>query len=561
MNYKFSKLNFVLTLWSTIQTLFNLVNSESSGPLTPIVKEWTGPTPDSIKLSNNAIFECTAHIKCFTEKSHFMTDKLDWTLKSMMNPGMVRTVYDSDNQISLISTTERCSHHYLLLHPNTVDKWHAYFEQTIINFTIRSSSQAAFILVIEGTPSFWTTQPGFSIFQRTAGQFFVMDGWSGWLYYQNLFPFGTIRQTHYNILRPQLDLVPINAITSLTLDSVHKSSLLYCVYTIASGSTSFSVWFNPFSLHVWIALGLTLIFLSPLMLFSDNDQHGIFPKCSPKRVSNFLVSILQIIFRQSISKPTLVSLLFILVSIVLSTLYENSITGSLIVQRKVTPFDNISVALAAGYKLTVDSPANLHFLDQNTKIKEFFYQNMDALIAYNVMDRLNTSLSFGRINSVGMTDNITIREPLKTMETLEAVFPKNEKVLLYMYRDVYVNHIIQMLSAFKHPYHCLQTKKGLTEYVFVWLFQTGIRSQLSWYFRIFSEGELYAPFQHLQAGRSTLATENFMRFATSKAIEKRNHIGNMEGILLSLANLVSISISIYSIQLLLILELLRNRYS
>jgi hypothetical protein len=95
-----------------------------------------------------------------------------------------------------------------------------------------------------------------------------------------------------------------------------------------------------------------------------------------------------------------------------------------------------------------------------------------------------------------------------------------------------------MLSAFKHPYHCLQTKKGLTEFVVIWFFQTGIRSQLSWVFRTFSEGELYAPFQHLQDGRSTLAAENCMRFATSKAIEKGNHSGNMEGKLLSLANLV-----------------------
>jgi hypothetical protein len=637
MNYKFSKLNFVHTLWSTIQTLFILANSESSGPQTPIVKEWTGPTPDRIKLSNT-IFECTAHIKCFTEKSHFMTDKMDWTLRSMMNPRSVRTVYDSDNQTSLIPTTERCSHHYLLLHPNTLNEWHTYFEQTIINFTIRSSSQAAFILVIEGTPPFWTTHPGYSVFQRTAGHFFVMDGWSGWLYYQNFwgdpddrvrsrdynglifhkmhdkwekkrsslrigvqstdtdyfphylridpkrcsdlqihlnhwnsyicsklavavavaaaalnittihfpydyplppsFPSGTIRQIQYNTLRPQLHFLPITAITSLTLDSVHKSSLLYCVYTIPSDSTSFAVWFNPFTLHVWIALGLTLIFLSPFMLFSDNDHHGIFPKFSLKRASNCLVSILQIIFRQSISKPSLVSLLFILVSIVLSTLYENSVTGSLIVPSKVTPFDNISVALAAGYKLTVDSPASQDFLDQNAKIMEFLYQNMDALIAYNVMDMLNSSLGFGRIKSKVVSDSFTTRQPQKTMDTLEAVFPKNEKVLLYMLSDVNVNSIITMLSAFKHPYHCLQTKKGLTESVLIWLFQTGIRSQLSWYFRIFSEGELYAPFQHLQAGRSTLVTENFMRFATSKAIEKGTHRGNMEGKLLSLANLV-----------------------
>jgi hypothetical protein len=637
MNYKFRKFNFVQVLWSTIQTLLNLVNSESSGPLTPIVKEWIRPTPDSIKLSN-AIFECTAHIKCFTEKSHYMRDKLDWTLRSMMNPGMVRTVYDSDNQTSLIPTAERCSHHYLLLHPNTVNEGHTYFEQTIINFTIRSSSQAAFILVIEGTPPFWTTQPGISIFQRTAGHFFVMDVWSGWLYYQNFwgdpndrvrsrdynglifhkmhekwekkrsslrigvqsvdteyfsdyirtdpkrcadlkihlnhmnsficsrlsvavafaaaalnfttihftyqfpippsFPFGTIRETFYKILRPQLYYWPINAITSLTLDSVHKSSLLYCVYTIPSDSTSFAVWFNPFTLHVWIALGLTLIFLSPFMLFSDNDQHGLLPKFSLKRVSNCLVLILQIIFRQSISKPTFVSLLFILVSIVLSTLYENSVTGSLIVPRKVTPFDNISVALAAGYKLTVDSPANLHFWDQNAKIMEFLYQNMEELIAYNVMDVLNTSLSFGRIKSTVMIENITIREPLKTMETLETVFPRNEKVLLYMFSDLNVNHIIKMLSGLKHPYHCLQTKKGLKEFVVVWFFQTGIRSQLSWVFRTFSEGELYAPFQHLQAGRSSVTTEHFTRFATSKAIEKGNHKGNMEGKLLSLANLV-----------------------
>jgi hypothetical protein len=461
-----------------------------------------------------------------------MTDKLDWTLRSMMNPGMVRTVYGSDNQTALIPTTERCSHHYLLLHPNTVHELHAYFEQTIINFTIRSSSQAAFILVIDGTPPFWTTQPGFSIFQRTAGHFFVMDGWSGWLYYQNFwgdpsdrvrsrdynglifhkmhekwekersslwigvhnadteyfsdyirtdpkrysdlqihlnymnsfictkmsvavavaaaalnfttihfpyqypmppsFPFGKILRTQYNILRPQLNFVPINTITSLTLDSVHKSSLLYCVYTISSGSTSFAVWFNLFSLHVWIALGLTLIFLSPFMLFSNNDQHRRFSKFSLKRVSNCLVSILQIIFRQSISKPSLVSLLFIFVSIVLSTLYENSITGSLIVPTKVTPFDNISVALAAGYKLTVDSLSSQVFLDQNAKIMDFLYRNMDALIAYNVMDVLNTSLSFGKIKSAVIIDNITIREPLKTMETLEAVFPKNEKVLFYM---------------------------------------------------------------------------------------------------------------------------------
>jgi hypothetical protein len=130
------------------------LTSEVSSPVTkPTLKLWHQPTSELNKSYQKTFLSCQVHIKCFTAKSFWMTEKLQWILECYVGPNNVRTIYDSDNQSVLIPTTKRCSLHYFLMSQNTV--WmevYVYMYDKIPEFMIRKTFQTALIHVLERSP-------------------------------------------------------------------------------------------------------------------------------------------------------------------------------------------------------------------------------------------------------------------------------------------------------------------------------------------------------------------------------------------------------------------------
>jgi hypothetical protein len=159
----------------------------SSPARKPTLKLWHRPPSELNKSYQKTFLSCHVHIKCFTEKSLWMTDKLQWVLQHYVGPNNVRTIYDSDNQSALIPTTERCSLHYFLMSQNTI--WrevYVYMYEKIFEFTIRKTFQTALIHVLEGSPLNIHIETEAGEFQLIDGHYFFLDGPSGWLYFRNL---------------------------------------------------------------------------------------------------------------------------------------------------------------------------------------------------------------------------------------------------------------------------------------------------------------------------------------------------------------------------------------
>jgi hypothetical protein len=154
----------------------------------PTLKFWHRPTSELQETHENTIRSCHVHIKCFTEKSIRMTDKLDWTLKHYIGLHQLRTIYDSGNNHSaLIPTTERCSLHFLLLSfHSTWQETYGYIDHKIQDFIFRRRYQTALIHVREGSPLTIYTDPTPPIFHLTDGHFFFLDGPTGFLYFRNV---------------------------------------------------------------------------------------------------------------------------------------------------------------------------------------------------------------------------------------------------------------------------------------------------------------------------------------------------------------------------------------
>jgi hypothetical protein len=87
---------------------------------------------------------------------------------------MILTIFTEVNVTALHPTAERCSLHYLLL-PRKSD-WGKEVEFTkdgIRNFTLRSISQTAFIVVEDADPLYLHNTHELWMFQGTAGHFFL----------------------------------------------------------------------------------------------------------------------------------------------------------------------------------------------------------------------------------------------------------------------------------------------------------------------------------------------------------------------------------------------------
>jgi hypothetical protein len=176
------------SLWSIwILTLSSSMLTPAVLSSKPTLKLWHVPTSQLQESHVHAFRMCHVHIKCFTENSLWMTDKLDRMLKSFIGLNKVRTIYDSGNQSALIPTTERCSLHYLLQSNNS--KWketYDYMNLKIEDFIIRRTFQTALIHMMEGSPLSFTPNAQHEAFQWTDGHSFFLDCRKGWLYFRNV---------------------------------------------------------------------------------------------------------------------------------------------------------------------------------------------------------------------------------------------------------------------------------------------------------------------------------------------------------------------------------------
>jgi hypothetical protein len=153
----------------------------------PTLKLWHGPTSQLHESPELAFDNCHIHLKCFTEKSLWMTDKLDRMLKSYIGLNKVRTIYDSSNQSALIPTTERCSLHYLLQsNTSTWEETYDYMNYRIQDFIVRRTFQTALIHVMEGSPLSLPVNGQDEAFQWTDGHYLFFYSCSGWLYFRNV---------------------------------------------------------------------------------------------------------------------------------------------------------------------------------------------------------------------------------------------------------------------------------------------------------------------------------------------------------------------------------------
>jgi hypothetical protein len=170
---------FWLLIWSMLNST---VHSSK-----PTLHLWHRPTSKLQKSQELVLSSCIVHIKCLTENSLWMTDKLEWMLKDSIDLNKVRTIYTSDNQSALIPTTERCSLHYLLQSNSSVwRETYDYMNFKIQKFIVRRTFQTALIHVMDRFPLSLQINPQDEEFQWTDGHSFFLDRRTAWLYFRNV---------------------------------------------------------------------------------------------------------------------------------------------------------------------------------------------------------------------------------------------------------------------------------------------------------------------------------------------------------------------------------------
>jgi hypothetical protein len=159
----------------------------------PTLHLWHRPTCKLQKSHGLVFSSCHVHIRCLTENSLWMTDKLDWMLKNSIGLNKVRTIYGSDNHSALIPTTERCSLHYLLQSNSSVwRETYDYISFKIRKFIVRRTFQIALIHVMERSPLSLQINAQDEEFQYSDGYSFFLDRTTGWLYFRNVLEVGIL---------------------------------------------------------------------------------------------------------------------------------------------------------------------------------------------------------------------------------------------------------------------------------------------------------------------------------------------------------------------------------
>jgi hypothetical protein len=556
------------------------------------LKQWHRPRGDLQQSYEDIFRSCYVHIKCLTEKSLWMTDRLDQTLKSYISQNQVRTIYDSGNQSELIPVNERCSLHYLIqAYKSGWKETFDYMKFKIQNFVGRRMFQTALIHVIEGCPLSLHINALDEAFQWTDGHSLFLDSSTGWLYFRNVrgdwnawersrnhkglisskmggkwdkrestariavlselsylifnyedfgqsafiramgtkqsriytkeimmaeiaaeflnfttvypsdlfnrsgHPTGNIGPIYPNQLVLETDL-PHNVLNDLLKVFLDYDNLfVYCTYNLRSQSMSIAVWFFPFDLLSWIAVTVILCLFWVLKIVNSSNPYTL------QVISESLLVIFQILFRQSQSKPKRLSILFVVLFLIFSLFYENMITSSLIAPSEETPFQNLTEAINEGYILD---------------------RNLD-----NHLSRMfSLTLSKKTEDVIRLIDN--------------EMFPDTKKYI-YTFRTIGdFNSVFSIWNEIKHPYKCLLTEEGNGTFSIFIHSRSGMKTQLAPVFEWADEAGLYVPFLHILFKFAGLSRRSIQQSLKSS---KGKEASYLEGNLLTLSNLVPLFIA------------------
>jgi hypothetical protein len=277
---------------------------------------------------------------------------------------------------------------------------------------------------------------------------------------------------------------------SLVYERYH--TLVYCNYNIRSRSMSIAVWFFPFDFLSWIIVVVIICMFLLVQIKCSDSPNTLQVTCDS------LLVIFRILFRQSLSKPKWLSMLFISSFLIFSFFYENLISSSLIAPLQDTPFKNKTDAVNAGY---------------------VYEQNI-------------SSLNRARIFFVQ-------KQTEDLISFINDFFPDNKKVI-YPYTSS-THHTIfwRIFNTIKVPYKCPFTRDRVGVYLSFAEFRNGIKTQLADVYEWIHETGLFGPFLQLQYGLFDFG----IRYIELSLSSRSKLASNLEANLVTLRNLVPLFIT------------------
>jgi hypothetical protein len=304
-------------------------------------------------------------------------------------------------------------------------------------------------------------------------------------------------------------------INGLVFQGSEEQPLIYCTITtsrISESTTFFTVWLSPFDLVVWLILGCLLIASFPFIHLFGMCLVPSLGKTNRRNLfSESVFCIFQIIFRQSVPQPSKLALLFILFMILISSLYENFITSSLIVPLKESSLENITAAMDTGYDLTAESgfgeqlaiseggPGVMPVSRVLRQYANVFRQLgvYDILTSQEGKRRLHIIPQVGAGRSFAFLGN---RNPQPCIDNVAQLFPKGKKrIFIPEYGAEDNEQFLHLVNAYsKRPSRCRNVEKGLGQFYNFWAVDSGIRGFMLPVLRTFDESGLYLPFLPLR---------------------------------------------------------------
>jgi hypothetical protein len=522
----------------------------------PTLKVWHAPTRQLQESHVHAFRMCHVHIKCVTENSLWMTDKLDRMLKSFIGLNKVRTIYNSGNQSALIPTTERCSLHYLLQSNNS--KWeetYDYMNYRIQDFVVRRTFQTALIHVMEGSPLSLPVNAQDEAFQWTDGHHFFLDVCSGWLYFRNVRGDWNVwerSRDHEGLISSKMKgkwsikeskakvaiFIPHiqNFLSWLNSVDTRRCAFLrvqgekdtfMCTKEIMMAEAAADVLnFTTVYTNDWVNRSeyptgvISYVFSTDLVLDSnrpENVARSIFtlifvfpPKfvyCSYNtRARSMSIAVWFFPF-------DLISWIVVLGILCLFWLLQVISSGSHYSSQSIN--DSILVIFRILFRQALSKPKRLSmFFVVFFLIFSMFYENLitSSLIAPTgemPFDNITEAISAGYVSR--SSDNsieklvlfFTNHQSGEMIRFIDKEMYPNENKYIYMFSAASHNDVIyRIVKEIKHPYQCLQTKER-SEFVLAFLeSRTGMNTQLAPVFEWIQEAGLFSPFFQLESAFS-----------------------------------------------------------
>jgi hypothetical protein len=281
------------------------------------------------------------------------------------------------------------------------------------------------------------------------------------------------------------------------LGDVEYHTFVYCTYNRRSQSMSIAVWFLPFDVSCWIITAVLFCLFFLLQIINPGRLY------TPQFISETLLVIFRILFRQSLSNPTGLSMLFVVFLLIFSLCYENFITSSLISPSKEIPFENITEAVNAEFILAVEEGTGTSYFKGKDA---FFKENKNALRRFDVFEKVSGPSGHQLINSPFNYRAAQARSFINGIDN--DLFPDNKKRIYFLRLRIHSNKYFSLISDVKYPYKCLQTKEGLGAFSVYLVSRSGIKGQLAPVFEWIQAAGLWIPFDNLEGCRREIIRRN-----------------------------------------------------